>query len=84
RQPRSPAGVFIVCQGRSRRSARWALSSLDFCVHLVEPESDHPPAGVLTARCGHLLATVVHQHDQPPPSRSARRSSGRSTTSGPW
>ncbi|MDQ2883425.1 MAG: hypothetical protein M3Y48_20260 [Actinomycetota bacterium] len=56
-----------------RRSARWALSSLDFCVHLVEPESDHPPAGVLTARCGQLLATVVHQHDQPPPGPPCER-----------
>jgi hypothetical protein len=47
------------------RPARWALSPLDFCVHLL-PEDDYL-RGVLTARCGHLLPTVVHQHDQPPP-----------------
>jgi hypothetical protein len=45
---------------------RWAVSPLDFCVHLL-PEGGHFP-GELTARCGHLLPTAaVHQHDQPPP-----------------
>jgi hypothetical protein len=48
------------------RSARWALSPMDACVHLMVPTGEHPP-GVLPARCGHLLPTVVHQHDQPPP-----------------
>lgn len=40
---------------------RWALSPLDHHVHLL----DQP--GGLTARCGHLLLTDVHQLDQPPP-----------------
>lgn len=44
---------------------RWAVSPLDFCVHLL-PEGGHLPGG-LTARCGHQLPTAVHQLDQPPP-----------------
>lgn len=44
---------------------RWAVSPLDFCVHLLH-EGGHRPGG-LTARCGHLLPTAVNQHDQPPP-----------------
>ncbi len=41
------------------------MSPLDFSVHLL-PEDGHLPDG-LKARCGHLLPTAVHQHDQPPP-----------------
>jgi hypothetical protein len=48
------------------RSTRWAISPLDCAVHLLVSEGDHPP-GVLQARCGHLLPTVVHHLDQPPP-----------------
>jgi hypothetical protein len=48
------------------RSTRWAISSLDCAVHLLVSEGDEP-LGVLQARCGHLLPTVVHQLDQPPP-----------------
>lgn len=48
------------------RSARWMLSPMDACVHLMALTGAHP-AGVLPARCGHLLPTAVHQHDQPPP-----------------
>jgi hypothetical protein len=44
---------------------RWVVSPLDFCVHLL-PEGGHLSGG-LTARCGHLLPTAVHQLDQPPP-----------------
>jgi hypothetical protein len=47
----------------TRETRRWAVSPLDFCVHLL-PEAN---AGVLTARCGHQLPTAVHQLDQPPP-----------------
>jgi hypothetical protein len=46
---------------RTRATRRWAVSPLDFCVHLL------PEGGGLTARCGHLLPTAVHQLDQPPP-----------------
>jgi hypothetical protein len=48
------------------RSTRWAISPLDYTVHLLVSEGDQP-LGVLQARCGHLLPTVVHQLDQPPP-----------------
>jgi hypothetical protein len=47
----------------TRETIRWAVSPLDFCVHLL-PEAS---AGVLTARCGHLLPTGVSNYDQPPP-----------------
>ena len=49
----------------TRSPRRWAVSPLDFCVHLL-PEGGHLPGG-LTARCGHLLPTAIHQLDQPPP-----------------
>jgi hypothetical protein len=47
----------------TRAPRRWAVSPLDFCVHLL-PEAS---AGVLTARCGHLVPTGVSNYDQPPP-----------------
>jgi hypothetical protein len=47
------------------RSTRWAISPLDCAVHLLAPGDD--PPSVVEARCGHLLPTVVHQLDQPPP-----------------
>lgn len=46
--------------------ARWALSPLDCCVHLLVP-SDDQPTSVLTARCGASLEMRATQHDQPPP-----------------
>lgn len=51
------------------RATRWAISPLDCAVHLLMREGDHP-LGVFQARCGHLLPTVVHQRDQPPPGTS--------------
>jgi hypothetical protein len=48
-----------------RAARRWVVSPLDSCVHLL-PEGSHLSSG-LTARCGHLLPTAVHQLDQPPP-----------------
>lgn len=43
----------------------WAVFLLDFRVHVLA-EGDFV-GGVLAARCGHQLPTMVHQHDQPPP-----------------
>ncbi len=40
------------------RPARWALSSLDYAARLVTPHGDQPH-DVLTARCGHPLATAA-------------------------
>jgi hypothetical protein len=48
----------------TRLARWWALSPLDRTVHLLAPQDAH---GGLTARCGHLLPTVVHQLDQSPP-----------------
>lgn len=41
--------------------------------HLLLPEGDHPP-GVLKARCGAVLPTVVPQHGQLPPGLKCERS----------
>jgi hypothetical protein len=49
----------------TRLARRWAASPLDSYVHLLLEGG--PLSGVLTARCGHQLTTVVNQHDQPPP-----------------
>lgn len=57
---------------RVSRPARWAVSPLDFCVHMVSMENDHPPDG-LKARCAAVLPTVVNQHDQPPPGPPCER-----------
>ncbi|MGH4009395.1 MAG: hypothetical protein ACRDTH_14800, partial [Pseudonocardiaceae bacterium] len=46
-------------------TARWAVSPLDLCVHLLSPADAHP-ADLLRARCGHLMWDIAAQHDQPP------------------
>jgi hypothetical protein len=48
----------------TRSTRRWAVSPLDFCVHLL-PEDGHLPGG-LTARCGR--ASAAHRG---PPARPA-------------
>ncbi|MGH3985681.1 MAG: hypothetical protein ACREX8_04905 [Gammaproteobacteria bacterium] len=60
-------------QGRAvSRAPRWARSPLDYRMHLLLPEGDHP-SGLLKARCGHLLLMVITQHDQPPPGLPCER-----------
>lgn len=53
-------------------TTRWAMSRLDFCVHLLVPAAGHS-TDVLTARCGRLLPMSVTQHDQPPPGPPCER-----------
>lgn len=56
----------LTAAGLVIRSARWALSKQDFCVHLL-PSEGKRPADVVVARCGHEMVAEVHEYDQPPP-----------------
>jgi hypothetical protein len=44
---------------------RWGLSSLDWHVHAVDEDADHP-CGVYLARCGHQLRKANTLYDDPP------------------
>lgn len=49
---------------------RWALCSLDWHAHAIDPYADHP-LGLWIARCGHRLSGSTPLYDHPQGQRCA-------------